>query len=76
MNRQDTTMLFEEVLAQFDNICYGIGFIVPVNNKKKKSVSNYIDEFLYLDKFLYPVQSEKILERMFPPMTPFLHAMY
>ena len=57
LNRQDTTMLFEEVLSQYDNICYGVGFIVPIEKENNKRSNEYIDEFKYLDKFLYPLHS-------------------
>jgi len=55
LQREDTTMLFEEVLSQYSNICYGIGFIVP--REKKNSRNNYSNEFKYLKKFLYPLDS-------------------
>lgn len=57
LNREDTTMLFEEVLSQYNNICYGIGFIVPVEKENDRRSNEYIDEFKYLNKFLYPLHS-------------------
>ncbi len=55
LQREDTTMLFEEVLSQYSNICYGIGFITP--RDRKNGAAKYSNEFRYLEDFLYPLDT-------------------
>ncbi len=52
--REDSEMLFEDIISQYDNICYGIGFIVPKH--KKNGTYNGSGEFNYLNGFLYSLE--------------------
>ncbi len=57
LNREDSTMLFEEVLSQYTNICYGIGFIVPIDNGGDSKTTDKADDFAYLDTFFYSLNT-------------------
>ena len=59
LSREDTTMLFEDILSQYNNICYGIGFIVPREKKLNGNYNNNKKEFEYLNPYLYSLESDK-----------------
>lgn len=71
-NSEDTTKLFEEIISQYDNICYGVGFIVPI---EKSGKSKNPEEFKYLENFLYPLDRFKCepyqAEHLFKPINSY-----